>query len=126
MLALSLRDSSLFRRVVSACWCALLLGCKIMPITRGYLLPFWRYRRDVLLGDAGVVAEFLDLFEGAIASGRKILSIPRAYLLPLGLYHRGVLLGDAGVVAEFLDLFEGAIASIGVVAWLCCKNYSRR
>ena len=55
-----------------------------------------------------------------------ILSIPRGYPLPLGRYRRGVLLGDAEVVAELLDLFEGTIASIGVVACLCCRNYSRR
>ena len=83
MLTPSLRDSSLSRRVVSACWCALLLG-------------------------------------------RNILSIPRGYLLSLGCYRRGVLHGDAGVGAEFLGLCEGAVASIGVVACLCCRNYSRR
>ena len=83
MLALSLRDSSLSRRVVFACCCALLLD-------------------------------------------RMILSIPRGHLLQLGRYRRGVVHGDAGVSAEFLGLFECAIASIGVVACLCCRNYSRR
>ena len=56
MLAASLRDSSLFRRAVSACWCALLLGRMILSIPCGYLLPLERYGRGVLLGDAGVVA----------------------------------------------------------------------
>ena len=83
MLALSLRDCSLLRRVGSACWCALLLG-------------------------------------------RMIPSISRGYLLQLGRYSRGVLHGYAAVRAEFLDLFESANASIGVVACLCCRNYSRR
>ena len=83
MLALSLRDSSLVRRVVSACWCALLLG-------------------------------------------RKILSLPRGHPLQLGRYRRGVFHGYAGVGAELLGLCEGEIASIGVVACLCCRNYSCR
>ena len=84
MLALSLRDGNLFRRVVSAYWCAFLLGRNIVSIP-----------------------------------------IPRGYPLPLGRYRRGGLHGDAGVVAEFFDIFEGAFASIGVVACLCCRNYSR-
>ena len=68
MLALSLRDSSLFRRVVSTCWCALFLGRMILSIPRGYPLSLGRYRRGVLHGYAGVGAEFLDLFEDASAS----------------------------------------------------------
>ena len=68
MLALSLRDSSLFRREVSACWCALLLGRKVLSILRGYPLALGRYRHGVLHGDPGVGAEFLDLFQGTIAS----------------------------------------------------------
>ena len=58
--------------------------------------------------------------------GRMIQSIPRGYPLSLGRHRRGVLHGCAGGGADFLDLFEGAIASIGVVACLCCRNYSRR
>ena len=81
MLALGLRVT--VASSVSACWCALLLD-------------------------------------------RKVLSIPRGYPLPLGRCRRDVLHGYAGVGAEFLGLFEGAIPSIGVVAGLCCRNYSRR
>ena len=81
MLALGLRVT--VASSVSACWCALLLD-------------------------------------------RNILSIPCGYALPLGRYPRGVLHGNDGVGAEFLDRFQGAIASIGVVACLCRRNYSRR
>ena len=42
MLAPSLRGSGIFRRVVSACWCALLLGSNILSIPCGYPSPFGR------------------------------------------------------------------------------------
>ena len=67
MLALSLRDSSFFRRVFSVCWCALLLARNILSIPHGYPLPLGRYRRGVPHGDARVGAAFLGLCEGSIA-----------------------------------------------------------
>ena len=58
MLALSLGGSSLFRRVVSACWCAFCLGRMIPSIPRGYPLQLGCHIRCVLHGYAGVGAEF--------------------------------------------------------------------
>ena len=52
-LPLSLRSSSLFRRVVSACGCALLSGGNILYIPRGYPLPSGRCCRGVFHDDAG-------------------------------------------------------------------------
>ena len=62
MLALSLRGSSLFRRVFSACWCSLLLGRTTLSIPRGYPLQLGRYHCGVLHGNAGIDAEFLGFF----------------------------------------------------------------
>ena len=67
-LTLSLRDSSLIRRVGSARWRALVLGCKIISIPLGYPRPSGRGRRGVLHGHVGVGAELLNPFQEALAS----------------------------------------------------------
>ena len=59
MCVLSVRDSSLFRRVVSASWCALLLVRMTVSIRCGHPLQLWRYSRAVLHGYFGVGARIL-------------------------------------------------------------------